>query len=67
MSQKKIYVYSPDGEDEGWFMELESPAGWLPSPPGGIQEEPDEPEESEEEELARLQAELNELEEEEDE
>lgn len=33
MSQRKLYLYSPDGKSEGWYMEKEAPAGWLKSAP----------------------------------
>lgn len=33
MSQKKVYLFSPDGKEEGWFMEDETPGGWLRSKP----------------------------------
>ncbi len=39
MSQKKVLLYSPDGKEEGWYMEDEAPPGWLRSKPEA--EEPD--------------------------
>ena len=33
MSQKKVYLFSPDGKEEGWFMEDDAPAGWVRSKP----------------------------------
>jgi len=71
MSQKKVYVFSPDGESEGWYMQNEVPAGWLNSPPEGEQTEPEVPEhtggltdvnDSGEETLEDLQKQLDELE-----
>ena len=43
MSQKKVYLYSPDGTEEGWYMELQAPPGWVSSRPAA--EEPEEDEE----------------------
>lgn len=33
MSQKKLYLFNPDGKEEGWYMEDEAPPGWLRSKP----------------------------------
>jgi len=73
MSQKKVYLYSPDGKEEGWFMELEAPAGWLPSPPKELETSEVEPPEhtggltdvndsGDDQELADLQRQLDDLE-----
>jgi hypothetical protein len=40
MSQKKVLLYSPDGKEEGWYMENEAPAGWSNQPPETEQPEP---------------------------
>jgi len=31
---ENLYVYSPDGKQEGWYMSNEVPPGWGPNPPG---------------------------------
>ena len=67
MSQKKVYLYSPDGKEERWVMEVDAPAGWLKSHPNEVQ--PGEGDGSlkgsdpEEETLEDLQNQLDELEE----
>lgn len=41
MSQKKVYLFSPDGKEEGWFMEDETPAGWVRTKPESKEDEGD--------------------------
>ena len=79
MSQRKLYLYSPDGKEEGWYMEDKAPAGWLKSDPniskvlpgdgdGTLKgSDPDEELEEDEETLEELQQQLDDLEEAEEE
>lgn len=42
MSQKKILLYSADGEKEEWFMEDQAPADWVRHKPEPKEDEVDE-------------------------